>query len=133
MNQNFNFILLGYIGPQEILIILIVVILPLAGIWRLFEKANKPGWAAIIPIYNGIVFMQVIGKPWWWILLWCLPYINFIWIIWSLNLLVKSFGKNEGYTVGVVLFGIVFIPMLGFGSSEYVGPAGKNYLLDSKN
>ena len=123
MSQVFNFVLLGFIGPQEIIIVLFLL-LPVIALWKLFEKANKPGWAAIIPIYNLIVFMEIIGKPWWWIILWIIPYLNIIWIIWGWNLMVKSFGKTEGFTVGVILLGIIFIPILGFGNSKYIGPAG---------
>ncbi|RIH66841.1 hypothetical protein D1164_03480 [Mariniphaga sediminis] len=103
---------------------LFLILIPLIAMWKLFEKANQPGWAAIIPIYNLIVFMEIIGKPWWWIFLWMIPSLNFIWIIWGWNLMVKSFGKSEGFTVGVILLSIIFIPILGFGDSKYIGPAG---------
>jgi hypothetical protein len=53
-----------------------------------------------------------------------IPSLNFIWIIWGWNLMVKSFGKSEGFTVGVILLSIIFIPILGFGDSKYIGPAG---------
>ena len=119
-------IILGMLGASQILIIiLIIVIVPIIAMWKLFDKANKPGWAAIVPIYNIIVFMEIIGKPWWWLFLWLIPYLNLIWIIWSWNLMVKSFGKTEGFTVGVILLGIIFIPILAFGGSEYIGPVGR--------
>ena len=121
-------IILGIFGGQEIILIFIVLLiflLPTIAMWKLFEKANKPGWAVIIPIYNIIVFMEIIGKPWWWLFLWLIPYLNIIWIIWSWNLMVKSFGKSEGFTIGVILLGMIFIPILGFGDSEYIGPAGE--------
>jgi len=121
-------IILGIFGGQEIILIFIVLLiflLPIIAMWKLFEKANKPGWAVIIPIYNIIVFMEIIGKPWWWLFLWLIPYLNIIWIIWSWNLMVKSFGKSEGFTIGVILLGMIFIPILGFGDSEYIGPAGE--------
>ena len=37
--------------------------------WRIFEKAGQPGWAAIIPIYNVIVLLEIVGRPLWWIIL----------------------------------------------------------------
>jgi hypothetical protein len=115
---------MGIIGPTEILIFLVIFLPAVIGMWKIYEKANKPGWAAIIPIYNIVVFMEIIGKPWWWLLLWLIPYLNIIWIIWSWNLLVKSFGKTEGFTVGVLFLGFVFIPILGFGDAKYIGPSG---------
>jgi hypothetical protein len=37
--------------------------------------------------------------------------------------LAKSFGKSGGYAVGLIFLSFIFIPMLGFGSAKYVGPA----------
>ena len=93
--------------------------------WKIYEKAGKPGWACIIPIYNTLVLLEIVGKPWWWILLMLIPVVNFIFVIWMTNLLSKSFGKDEGFTVGLLLLSIVFYPILGFGSAKYQGPAGK--------
>lgn len=43
-----------------------VMAVVLASMWRMFTKAGKPGWAALIPIYNTVVLMQIIGRPEWW-------------------------------------------------------------------
>lgn len=102
---------------------LAVSVIVVAGMWKTFEKAGKPGWAAIIPIYNIYVMIEIVGKPGIW-LLWCiLPCTNFVFIIWLYNLISKSFGKSEGFTVGLVLFGFIFWPILGFGGSRYLGPS----------
>lgn len=107
------------------LIILVVFLVPtLAGIWRIYEKAGKPGWAAIVPIYNLIVWMEIIRKPGYWVLLMIIPYIGVIWQIWATNLLVKSFGKDEAFTVGAVFLPFIFFPILGFGDAQYVGLPG---------
>lgn len=104
--------------------ITILVIITIAAQWRIYEKAGKPGWAAIIPIYNIIVLMEIIGKPWWWLLLLLFPLTLLIFAIWSINLLSKSFGQGVGFTIGLLLVGIIFYPMLAFGNYEYKGPAG---------
>jgi hypothetical protein len=41
-----------------------------------------------------------------------------------INMLSKSFGKDEGFTAGLILLGIVFYPILGFGEATYLGPFG---------
>lgn len=92
--------------------------------WKVFEKAGQPGWAAIIPLYNFYVMLKIVGKPGWWFAMLFIPFVNFIFIIWSLNMLSKSFGKDEGYTIGILLLQIVFIPILGFGDAIYIGPYG---------
>ena len=93
--------------------------------WKIFTKANKPGWACLIPIYSTLVLLEIIGKPWWWIFLFFIPIVNLVFAIWMINLLSKSFGKDEAFTVGLLLIPIIFYPILGLGSSKYIGPAGK--------
>jgi hypothetical protein len=105
--------------------LIIIWLLTVIGMWKTFEKAGKPGWAAIIPIYNYIVMLEITGKPIWWIILLLLPCVNIIIAIWVLNLLAKSFGKSEGFTIGLLLFPMIFFPVLGFGSSTYLGPSAK--------
>ena len=103
--------------------LLIIQIITIVGKWKVFEKAGKPGWAAIIPIYNIIVLLEIVGKPIWWIFLFFIPCVNFVFIVWTLNLLSKSFGQSEGFTVGLVLLGFIFYPILGFGNDQYLGPS----------
>ena len=108
------------------LISLVILILMLVSAWKIFTKAGKPGWAVIIPIYNVIVLLEIIGKPWWWLLLMMfVPVANVIFAIWATNLLSKSFGKGVGFTLGLIFLSIIFVPILGLGSAEYKGPAGK--------
>ena len=108
-----------------VLIYLAVVVLMIAGVWKTFAKAGQPGWAAIIPIYNGIVLLRVVGKPWWWLLLMLIPLVNFIFAIIVCITLAQVFGKGGGFAVGLILLPIVFFPILGFGSAQYLGAGGK--------
>jgi len=107
-----------------IIIYLGIIIFLIASMWKIFEKAGKPGWAAIVPIYNIVVLLEIVGKPTWWIILFLIPIVNIIFSVWTYNMLSKSFGKDEGFTVGLVLLGIVFFPILGFGDAVYQGPYG---------
>jgi hypothetical protein len=93
--------------------------------WRIFEKAGKPGWAAIIPIYNTIILLEIVGKPLWWIILFLIPGVNIIFGIWVTNLLSLSFGKDTGFTIGLLLLSPIFYPILAFSNAEYKGPAAK--------
>jgi hypothetical protein len=103
--------------------ILIVYVITVTGMWKTFEKAGKPGWAAIIPVYNYIVMLEIVGKPIWWIFLILFPCTSLIFGIWTLNLVSKSFGQSEGFTIGLVLLPFIFYPVLGFGSYQYLGPS----------
>ena len=92
--------------------------------WKIYVKAGFQGWEAIIPIYNYLVLLKIVGKPWWWILMLIIPGVNLIFSIWTVNMLSKSFGKDEGFTVGLLLLGFVFYPILAFGDAKYLGPYG---------
>lgn len=87
--------------------------------WKIFVKAGKPGWAAIIPIYNIIVFLQIVGKPLWWIILLLIPIVNLIISIIVLIELAKKFGKPEWHVILMLLFGFIYFPVLAFGSAKY--------------
>lgn len=94
--------------------------------WIVFTKANKPGWAALIPIYNLYVLTQIVGRPWWMLLLLLIPFVNIVvGVVLCLDL-AKSFGKSTLFGVGIALLGFICIPILAFGSASYQGPsAGK--------
>jgi hypothetical protein len=119
--------LAGFAAIIGVLIIPIIIIwvIMIISHWKIYEKAGKPGWAAIIPIYNIIVLLEIIGKPVWWILLLLIPCVNIVFAIWMTNLLSKSFGQSEGFTVGLLLLGVVFYPVLAFGNYQYLGPSAK--------
>ena len=105
------------------LIYAVVIVVYIAGMWKAFEKAGQPGWAAIIPIYNIYIWTKIVGREAWWILLFLIPCVNIIAaVVLSIDM-AKSFGKTEIYGIGLAFLGIIFWPMLGFGDSRYLGPA----------
>jgi hypothetical protein len=106
-----------------LVVYLAIIIIVVAGMWKTFEKAGQPGWAAIVPIYNTYIFCKIVGRPGWWVILLLIPYLNLIfWIIVCLDM-AKSFARGIGFAVGLILLNPVFFCILGFGSSEYQGPA----------
>ena len=109
-------------GPLFWIFYLAFTILILAAWWKIFTKAGQPGWACIIPIYNLYVWCKIVGRPWWWLLLMLIPFVNFIIAIILLIDLAKSFGKGVGFGIGLLLLPFIFFPILGFGSAQYQGP-----------
>ena len=101
-----------------------LAVIAIAGMWKVFEKAGKPGWACLIPFYNTYTMLKIGGKPGWWLLLFFIPVVNLVFAIWATNMISKSFGKDEGFTAGLVLLGFIFWPILGFGEAKYQGPYG---------
>lgn len=105
------------------IIYLAIIILMIAAMWKIFTKAGKPGWAAIVPIYNIIVLLQICEKPVWWIVLLLIPLVSLVIMIILYVALAQVFGKGVGFAIGMLLLPFVFMPMLGFGSAQYKGGA----------
>ena len=107
---------------------LLWLVLVVVGFWKVFTKAGQPGWAAIIPIYNWLVSLRIIGRPWWWLLLWLfVPIVAWVVYIIMMLDLAKSFGRGVGFGIGLILFPAIWGLILGFGDSQYRGQvAGPN-------
>lgn len=103
-----------------------VLILLIVSGWKIYEKAGEPGWASIVPIYNIIVFLKIVGKPLWWIVLFLIPIVSIVFAIWSVNLLSIKFGKGVGFTIGLILLPFIFFPILAFGDAKFQGATTNN-------
>lgn len=103
------------------LLYLLILIGSIAGMWKMFEKAGQPGWASLIPFYNIYIMLQIVGRPWWWMLLLFVPIVNFVVAVVVMLDLAKSFGQSTAFAIGLIFLGFIFIPILGFGDAEYVG------------
>ena len=101
------------------ILFLAIFIAVIAGFWRVFTKAGKPGWASIIPIYNAIVLLEIAGKPLWWIILFFIPVVNIIMAVIVCLAVAKNFGKSDAFGIGLALLGFIFFPILGFGDAQY--------------
>lgn len=106
---------------------LVIGVIAIASMWKIFSKAGKPGWAAIVPIYNIIVMLEIIDKPIWWIALFFVPFANLVVAVLMNIELAKKFGKDTGFAIGMILLPIVFLPILGFGSAQYQGYQKQSY------
>ena len=111
-------------GTGTMLLELALLVLLFVGMWKVFQKAGKPGWAAIIPIYNIIVLLEICGKPLWWIVLYFIPIVNFVAVVLVSIALAKRFGKGVGFGIGIALLPFIFYPILGFGDASYGGAPG---------
>ena len=96
-------------------------IIAVISMWRIYKKAGQPGWAAIIPFYNIIVWLKIISKPAWWLILLFIPIVNIVISIWMTNLLAKAFERKIGFTLGLIFLNIFFYPLLAFKDYNYTG------------
>ncbi|RIK75425.1 MAG: signal peptidase I [Planctomycetota bacterium] len=108
-----------------IVVYLVVIAIIVAGMWKTFTKAGQPGWAAIVPIYNIVVLLEIAGRPVWWIVLFLIPCVNLIVSIIVMIDVAAKFGKSAGFGVGLALLGFIFFPILGFGDAQYQGTAAR--------
>jgi hypothetical protein len=108
-----------------VLLYLAILVLVIAGFWKVFTKAGHPGWASIIPIYNLYILLKIAGRPGWWLLLFIIPIVGFVIAIIVAIDVAKSFGKGTGFGVGLAFLSPIFYPILGFGDAVYQGAAAK--------
>lgn len=106
----------------QLIVLLIISVFVIAAYWVMFGKAGKPGWAAIVPVYNGMVMAEIAGRPSWHGIMLIIPFVNIVFAFLIVIDIAKSFGKSTGFGVGMVLLSVVFVPMLAFGSAKYEGP-----------
>lgn len=102
-----------------------VAVLVIAAMWQVFRKAGRPGWAAIVPIYNAYTLVKVAGRSGWWLLLLIIPLVNIVASLIVAIDVAKAFGRGTAFgVIGLWLFGFVGYPILGFGEARYLGPPG---------
>lgn len=100
--------------------VFIVFVVPtIAGMWKIFEKAGKPGWASLIPFYNMFVLNEVARKDIIWFVLTLVPCVNIVALIVICMDVAKQFGKDPIYGVGMALLPFIFFPLLGFSDARY--------------
>lgn len=80
---------------EWILFFLVIQIIHFLGTWRLYKKAGRKAWEAAIPVYNAVVLMKIINRPWWWVILLFIPIVNLIMfpVIWVET--IRSFGRTS--------------------------------------
>ncbi|WP_423818813.1 signal peptidase I [Salinimicrobium sp. TIG7-5_MAKvit] len=80
---------------QWLLLFLVVQVIHFLGTYKLYRKAGRHAWEAIIPIYNAVVLMRIINRPLWWVILLFIPIVNLIMfpVIWVET--VRSFGRHS--------------------------------------
>ena len=113
----------GFMLPQFLLSFgVLMLFATISSQWRLFKKAGEPGWASIVPIYNIIVQCKIAGAPAWWVIMFFIPIVSIVFAIMLVNKFVKAFGKDSGFTVGMILLPLVFMPILAYGNTTYTKP-----------
>ena len=104
--------------------------------WRLYEKAGQPGIASIVPVWNLIVFLRIVGRPAKHIFLLLIPIYGQLYVLPKVYIeLCNSFGRRSivDYVMCIVFNGF-YILNLGLSYEiEYLGPVyGKEQSASNK-
>jgi len=119
-------------GSADFFVIFLLTILfaifMLMTFWRLFKKAGKASWAIFFPIYNILIFLEIIDRPWWWLFFFFIPLINVVFGIITCIDCAKAFGKGDDWEFGILLFflPLIYFPILAFNNAKYVGRTQNN-------
>lgn len=117
--SNVAMIIMVLIYGVTILFSLAVAIVMIVSYWKLFTKAGRPGWAAIIPFYSNYVMSEIeFGNGLWFLLLF-VPVVNTILAYYMMVKFPYVYGKGAGFMVLTFFFPYVMFPILAFGDSEY--------------
>lgn len=63
--------------------------------WKLYIRAGYKAWQAAVPVYNAVILMKIINRPWWWVLLLFIPVVNLIMFIVIWVEIARSFGFTK--------------------------------------
>ena len=125
--EDYTALFAGFAGIFGIIMLFTfaLAVLIIVANWKIFKKAGRNGWEAIIPVYNTWVLYEIVGLKGWYALLAFVPAVGgiiaFVFSIMAAIRLAKAFGKEGGFAVGLILLPVVFYPILGFGNDVYYG------------
>lgn len=106
------------------LLSLAYIVMWLVGSWQLHDKAGQPGWVGIVPFLNTLGRLKMIGKPYWWALLYLIPVVNILVHLIVMVNVARSFGKSGlfGLVMAIPFFTPFCVASIGLGEARYLGP-----------
>ncbi len=91
-----------------IVFLVIVNLIHFLGTWNLYKLAGRKWWEAAIPVYNFLIALKIINRPWWWIFIMVIPIIGPILIFVILAEIGISFGKKSSNQIVLTVFSLGF-------------------------
>ncbi len=147
-NYDMQHFFSAYGAIVSILAIILVVFGIVTG-WRILTKAGDKGWKILIPIYGTYCMFKAansVGIFWGFLALSIVSslvmtlmagvptlaailsvvvgIVTFIMSFIYCKNMATAFGKGTGFAVGLFLLPIIFLPILAFGSAEYMTGSG---------
>lgn len=119
--------ILGTYWAPLLIVFLLLAFIGIIAQWALYEKANQPGWACIVPVYNVVIFLRIVGRPAQHLFLFLIPIYNIYFIIKVYVELCNAFGRHAiGDYILCIIFNGFYIFHLGLSPNiEYKGAVYK--------
>lgn len=55
---------------------LVLQVVHALGTWKMYVAAGRKAWEAFVPVYNAVIFMKILNRPWWYVFLLFLPVVT---------------------------------------------------------
>lgn len=85
---------------------------------RSYAKADIAGWKAIIPIWNVLALFRLANLSKWMVVLVFVPIVNIYIMYLVYAALADRLGKKRSFGIGLLLFPILFFPILAFAKEK---------------
>ena len=124
MSTSSDYDMMGAIAGMGLVVTivsLVVAVFAIICMWKIYEKADEPGWAAIVPFYNTYVLFKITWGNGWFFLLCMIPFANFVVLIITYWKLAKVFGGGVVEFLLLLFLPVVAFPIMAFGGAEYEG------------
>jgi Family of unknown function (DUF5684) len=121
-----NYMQLSTNSPADDIGGIIAYVIFVIALWPVFVKAGRPGWGAIIPIYNTYLLVKIAGYHGALVILYFIPVVNIVVTIIVAVRVGRAFGKGGGFSFFLLwLLSIIGYLIIGYGSSKFIGDGGK--------
>ncbi len=108
-------------STQWLLFIAAIQLVHFLGTYKLYKRAGRKAWEAIVPIYNAVILMKIINRPSWWVVLLFIPIINLLMfpVIWVET--IRSFGQNSNRDTWLVILTLgLYTFKVNYSDAEYI-------------
>ena len=124
------------VGGFGVVLVFVLGLVAVFGLWKLFTKAGKPGFYAIIPFLNLYTLVEITALPvtWFWysiiagvLATWTgglIGLVNLYLTFIIFRQLMRVFGKSDSIANVIInlIFPYITLPILGMSDAQYRGP-----------
>lgn len=99
-----------FTGPSIFIVGILLGFIGVVGQWSLYDKCGLPGIACLVPIWNIIVFLKIVGRPWW----------QTFYIVIPMAIVTGALMYMEPGIVQYSIFGAMLLGLIAFTIKVYI-------------